>query len=277
MFDGEVPSGAAHAGHDFIGNQQNAMAAADFRNLLQITRRRKHRAQGGAADRLKDEGGGFTVGGFNRSLQLGRIFQTTVAAAVRAVVTAAVAVWNSYVCELAHHGQINFASPLVAGDGKRAQSRAVITLCPAQHLVTPGLSNLHLILPRQLESGFDRFRSAAGEVHGASPKILSGKLKELARVLFRDRSGELAGVGELQLRQLPGHGGSDFGNSVSDEVYRRGAGKIQVALAFRVPQVNTLATNGGRECLSERTPKNGGASRVLLVRGMRHTLDYPAG
>ncbi len=153
----------------------------------------------------------------------------------------------------------------------------MITLRPAEHLVTPGLSNLYLILPRQLEGGFDRFRSAAGEVHGASPKILSGKLKQLSRVLFRDRSGELAGVDELQLRQLPGHGGSDFGDSVSDEVYRRGAGKIQVALAFRVPQVNAFAANGGRECLAERTPKNGGASRVLLVSGIRHTVDYPAG
>ncbi len=116
MFDGEVPSGAAHAGHDFIGDQQDAMAAADFRNLLQISRRRNHRAQGGAADRLEDEGGGFTVGGFNRSLQLGRIFQATVAAAVRAVVVAAIAVGNSHVGELAHHGQINFAPPLVAGN-----------------------------------------------------------------------------------------------------------------------------------------------------------------
>ena len=41
VFDGEVPSGAAHAGHDFVGDQQDAMAAADFRNLLQISRRRE--------------------------------------------------------------------------------------------------------------------------------------------------------------------------------------------------------------------------------------------
>jgi len=64
---------------------------------------------------------------------------------------------------------------------------------------------------------------------------------------------------------------------VSDEVYRRGAGKIQVALAFCVPQVNAIAANGGREGLAERAPKNGGASRVQLVSGIRHTVDYPAG
>ncbi len=120
----------------------------------------------------------------------------------------------------------------------------MITLRPAEHLVTPGLSNLYPILPRQLERGFDCFRSAASEVHGASPKILSGNSSS-SRVLFRDRSGELAGVSELQLRQLLGHGSSDFGDSVSDEVHRRGAGKIQVALAFCVPEVNAFAADGG--------------------------------
>ena len=62
-----------------------------------------------------------------------------------------------------------------------------------------------------------------------------------------------------------------------DEIYCRGAGKIEVAFAFRVPQVNSLATNGGRESLSERAPKNGGARRILFGSGIRHRLDYPAG
>ena len=202
VFDGEVLSGAAHAGHDFVGDQQDAVAPADFRHLLQISRRRNDRAQRGPADRFEDESGGFTVSGFNRSLQLGRIFQSAVAAAVRAVVVAAIAVRNSHVRELAHHGQINFAPPLVAGNRERAQGRAVITLRPAEHLVTLGLSNLYLILPRQLQRRFDRFRSAAGEVHGAAAKILSGKFQQLSRVFFRDWSGELAGMDELQLRGL---------------------------------------------------------------------------
>jgi hypothetical protein len=153
----------------------------------------------------------------------------------------------------------------------------MIALGPAEHLVTPGLSNLHLILSRQLEGGFDRLRTAAGEVHGAATKIITGELEQFACIVFRDRSSELAGVDELQLRRLPRHGGSDLRDSVSDQVYRCGAGKIQVALAFCVPQVNALATNGGRECLSERTPKNGGTRRVLLVSGIRHSVDYPAG
>ena len=101
--------------------------------------------------------------------------------------------------ELPHHGQIDFAPPLVAGNRKRAQSRAVIALRPAEHLVAFGLSDLHLILPRQFQRGFDRLRTAAGEVHGAAAKILAGKVEQFARIFFRDRSGELAGVDELQV------------------------------------------------------------------------------
>jgi hypothetical protein len=116
VFDGEVPSGTAHAGHYFIGDYQDAMAAADFRNRLQISRRRHDRAQGGSAYRLEDEGGSFTVGGFNCSLQLSRIFLTTVPAAIGAVVGAAIAIRDSYVRELTHHGEINLAPALVARD-----------------------------------------------------------------------------------------------------------------------------------------------------------------
>src|SRR6202011_2401242 len=114
--------------HDFVGNQQDAMAAANFRDLLQISRRRNNRAQRGAADRLEDEPSRFTTGGFNGSLQLSCILLAAVPAAIRAVVVAAIAIWNSYVRELPHHGQVDFAAPLVAGNRKRTQRRAVIAL-----------------------------------------------------------------------------------------------------------------------------------------------------
>src|SRR6185437_14387644 len=144
MFDGEISSGATHAGHDFVRNQQDAMASANFRDPLQISGRRDDRAQRGTAYRLEDEPGRFTVGGFNGSLQLGRVLLAAVPAAVRAVVVAAIAIWNSYVRELAHHGQIDFAAPLVAGNRKCPQGRAVIALASAENLVAFGLSCLHL-------------------------------------------------------------------------------------------------------------------------------------
>src|SRR6202171_2835784 len=96
MFDGEIPAGAAHASHDFIGNHQDTVAPANFRYLLQISGRRNDCAQRGSADRLEDEPGRFT-GGFNGPLQLGRIFLTAVAAPVLAVIVTAIAIGDSYV------------------------------------------------------------------------------------------------------------------------------------------------------------------------------------
>src|SRR5579862_904235 len=65
VFDGEISSSPAHPRHDLIGDQQHAMATANFGNLLQISGRWDNRAQSSAADRLKDESRGFTFGGFD--------------------------------------------------------------------------------------------------------------------------------------------------------------------------------------------------------------------
>jgi len=53
VFDGEWFSGAAHAGHDFIGNQQDAVAAADLGDALHVAFGRRHGAERGANNRLK--------------------------------------------------------------------------------------------------------------------------------------------------------------------------------------------------------------------------------
>ena len=86
----------------------------------------------------------------------------------------------------------------------------MITLRPAEHLVAFGLSDLYLILPRQLQRSFDRFRPATGEVHRAAAKILSGKLQQFSRVFFRHWSRELAGMNELQLPGLLRHSARRF-------------------------------------------------------------------
>ena len=38
MFDGEVAASAAHARHDFIGDEKHAVRSADFRDRLQVSR-----------------------------------------------------------------------------------------------------------------------------------------------------------------------------------------------------------------------------------------------
>ncbi len=97
----------------------------------------------------------------------------------------------------------------------------MIALRPAQNLVAFALSGFHLKLPRQFHCGFDRFRSAAGEIHCPATKVVTGKLDQFLRVFFRDRGCELAGVNELQLLRLLHHRHRDLLHSVSDKIHGR--------------------------------------------------------
>ncbi len=114
MFHREVAAGAAHAGHDFVGDEQHAVTAADVGDRLQISGRRNHRPERGSADRFEDEGGGLAVACLDGAFEFGGVLLAAVAAAVGAIEVAAVAVGHADVRELADHGQIHFAAALVA-------------------------------------------------------------------------------------------------------------------------------------------------------------------
>ncbi len=49
-------SGAAHAGHNFVHNEENSVVVADFRDARDVAFGRHGGAEGGADDRLEDEG-----------------------------------------------------------------------------------------------------------------------------------------------------------------------------------------------------------------------------
>ena len=57
VLNGERLSGAAHTTHDFVGDEKNAAAAADFGDTLDVTVGRDGGAEGGANDRFEDKGG----------------------------------------------------------------------------------------------------------------------------------------------------------------------------------------------------------------------------
>src|SRR5258708_21052454 len=61
MINGEVAAGAAHAGHDFVGDEQHAVTAADFGDALQMCWRRNDRAERRAADRFENKCPGFLL------------------------------------------------------------------------------------------------------------------------------------------------------------------------------------------------------------------------
>ena len=135
----------------------------------------------------------------------------------------------------------------------------MIALLAAEDLVAGRLSDFDLILAGELQRGLDGFRASGGEVDGTVAEILSGEGEKFSGILFGDRGGELAGVDEFKLGGLLGHGGGNFGDAVSDEVDGGGAGEIEIAVAGGVPEVNTLATDGGGESLAEGSAEDGGA------------------
>src|SRR5947208_16832449 len=92
--------------------------------------------------------------------------------AATATVNASVTVGRIDLRKLAQHRQINFAALLVAGNRHSSEGGAVIALAAADDLVARGLTDFHLILPRQLERSLNRFGAAAGEVHGAAAEVV---------------------------------------------------------------------------------------------------------
>ena len=59
VLDSEWFSGTAHAGHNFVRDEENSIFAADFRDARGVTFGRHGGAEGGTDDRLKDERGGL--------------------------------------------------------------------------------------------------------------------------------------------------------------------------------------------------------------------------
>ena len=110
----EVAAGAAHAGHDFVGDEEHAVAVADFGDRLQVSGWGNDCAEGGSADGFENEGGGFAVGVFYGAFEFGGVLLAAVAAAVSAIEVAPVAVGHADVRELFHHRQVDFAAAAVA-------------------------------------------------------------------------------------------------------------------------------------------------------------------
>jgi hypothetical protein len=88
---------------------------------------------------------------FNCPLYLRHILPAAILASVRA----AIAVRSANMDKLFHHGQIDFSPPPVPRDRQQTQRRSVVALVAAQNLVALPLPDLHLVLPRQLQCGFN--------------------------------------------------------------------------------------------------------------------------
>ena len=159
--------------------------------------------------------------------------------------------------KLFDHGKVDLPSPAIAGDGQRPEGRPVIALPATDDLESLRVPDFNLILPRQLERSFDGLRASAGEEYGPAFKAGPCECEQFFRVGLGNRSGELAGVRELELRCLLRHGSGDFRHTVPDEVHRGRSRKVDIALAAGVEQIDALAAHGRGIRFAKRPPQNG--------------------
>jgi hypothetical protein len=131
----------------------------------------------------------------------------------------------------------------------------MLTLIATDDLRTTEVANFDLILASQLQCKLHRIGTAGSEVHGAALVCGASKFEQLTRVLLGNRRGELAGMDKLKRPGLFSHGGDDLRNTMTNEIYGRGSGKVEVLLAPGVPEVSTLPPDSWRERLPERPAK----------------------
>ena len=89
------------------------------------------------------------------------------------------------------------ATPDIAADGERSERVAVIALAPRDEMAALMLANLQIILPSELERGFDRLRATRNEIDlfDAVRRMLDQMVGQRLRGLGREET--RMGIGQL--------------------------------------------------------------------------------
>src|SRR6266849_4561991 len=127
VLNGERLSGAAHAAHNFVGDQENAAAAADFSDALGVAFWRNGGAERRAGDGLEEESGcRVGVVAFEKRFQI--VGASDAAFGKFLIERTVVAEARSDVSPFSKQRLIGRAARDVAADGHGAESAAVIAL-----------------------------------------------------------------------------------------------------------------------------------------------------
>src|SRR5690348_12090619 len=127
VIDGKVLSCAAHAGHDFVGDQKNAVAAADFGDAREIFGRRRDSAESGAGNGF-DKKGGDVFGAKLADFFVEFVGARNAAGGIFEVQRAAVTVAGRDVMRFGQKRRERRAAFYVAGKRESAERSAVIAL-----------------------------------------------------------------------------------------------------------------------------------------------------
>jgi predicted metalloprotease with PDZ domain len=241
---GEGFAGAAHARHDFIGDEEDAVAAADFGDASGVAVDGRRSTERGADDGFEDEGGdGGSIVGTEKDVEVigaGKI-AFGIGFAERAVITEA----RSDVSPFRDHGRVGGAAADVAADSHGAKGAAMVALLAGDDAVTGWLPGFEKILAREFDSGFGGFGAAGSEIDAAAIlKIARGDGEDAGGKFFGGFGVELRSVGEGDATRLLGHGAADFGNTVADADDGGLAGGIEVAAAIGGDNPAAFAADG---------------------------------
>src|SRR5438067_1440462 len=250
---------AAHAAHDLVENEQNAVAAAYLAHAPEIPGHRGNRTHGGADDGLGDKADDvFAAELADFALEfLRQAFAIGLSALVRAPL--AVFVDRRDMVRLDQQRSERFALPFAASRRERAESDAVIALPPRNDISPLRLTAFDEILARQFERGLDRLRATANQ------KDVTHSLRrvrdELVRQFLRNFRGEEARMRIGEPVQLLVHGCQDIRMRMAETRHRRTTRGIDVFLALGVPDGDAPGARGDRVGLADLAMKDMGHVR----------------
>ena len=168
VFHGERPACAPHSRHHFVGDQKNSMLAANFRNSLNVTFRRRHCAQGCSHGWLENKCRHvFRTVAFQHAPEFVRALH--VAFRITKPVRTSITIARRNVSPLRQHRRERLAPPDVSGNRQSPQRAAVITLQAGNHAESFFLPAFYPVLPRQLQRRFRGLRPARSKINAAAP------------------------------------------------------------------------------------------------------------
>src|SRR5580704_6308700 len=167
MLDGKRFSGAAHAGHDFVSDQKNAVFAENLGDARGVAFGRHGGAKRGANDRFEDKSGCLLSRAFEQ-MDLQIVGTRKFALRKRLFEWAVIAKTRRNVTPFGEERFIRRAASDVSADGHRAERAAVIALAPRENVEAFLLSGFEMILTREFYRGFRGFRAAGSEIDAAA-------------------------------------------------------------------------------------------------------------
>ncbi|CAM2156543.1 hypothetical protein PT2222_30015 [Paraburkholderia tropica] len=244
---GVQPARAAHARHDLVEDQQHAVAIAHGANLAEVVAHRWHRAGRRADHRLRHESRDVFRAEFE-DLLFEFIGETLRVGFVGfAFVTLAIRVARAHVMRFDQDRQERLASPCVAADRQRAERIAVIALAARDEMTARQLALLHEELARELERGLDRLGPARDEIDVIEPfgRVRDQVIGELLGGVGREERS----VRVRQLLRLALDRVDHALVAVTEARHGRAAARVDIALAGRIDDLDTLARHCHRQGL----------------------------